>query len=85
MNNIYALKYKSKGGSIDFINDLLENKNSNLLCEFLSLIDENNPVNLLSWFNSKGYNVTYDECLKIIENKNVITYINNNKPIRNDY
>lgn len=71
-NNVIALKKSKKGGFIDFISDFFKNDNADLINEFKSIIDSNNPVDLMNWFQGNGYDVSFDECVKVIEKKDVI-------------
>ena len=82
-NNMYAFKSKSKGDFFDFISDLTGVNAKTLFDEFSSAVDKNNPIELMNWFQNKGYSISHNDCIKILENKEMVSSISNGTPVVN--
>lgn len=55
---------------IDFVTDIA--KDTKLGEECMEKLQEISHIDLASWFKDKGYDVSEDECNKLVENKDNI-------------
>ena len=52
---------------IDFVSNEMNNKT--IVEEFISLLENNNPMKLVDWFKSRGYEISTKEWEKMFKNK----------------
>ena len=60
---------EQKGTFVDFIDSALKSENKTLVSELISNLESMDSAKLTEWFSHWGYDISEEECTKLIDNK----------------